>query len=1812
MHNPAVKDGALGSFDTGPLSWVLGEIREALQSSRAALFEAVEKGADAGTTLFNHANAYLQQAHGALQIVDVHGADLITEAAEEVLRAMTEGRVPATAENASLVGKIYQALIEYLEDLLAGAPQQPILLFPYYREVKEALGAQRIHAAEFLFPNFTNRLQTLSVSADESVTRASEDTDYSALRPRFERALLPVLKGTAIPAGMEEVGALRELIAEIEQTQKDNRLQDFWWVMHGFAEMAYEGQFTSDLYVKLVFARINLQIRQLAARSDFMSERLLKEALFLIACAESPTPLMREIRAVYQIDGQIPADYEKKRYGLIDPEVLGAARQGIEQAKKSWIEASTGNTQSIEELVQNINQLAEASSALHLPALAQVFSAIGSVLADGDAVMTNEQLALEMASSLLFAENALEHIRLLPADFSQKAEVLANRLRLLHSGQALADAETANMVPETQQRTVMKLASEMGANLRQVERILSDYFDDFSQSGILTEVKPILQQIEGGLALVEQEDARQAVEQIIKVVEGMRETSNDEPFSQKILEDIAHNVSALGFFLEMLAQHPDSVKGRFSFDPDAGIFHAHLVEAGDVRGTSFLSGNDAEAARNELEAVLGEGEGVSNARPAPLATALVAEPASAEFEEDDLLEVFISEAEEVLDYIKSTVSALQGASEDQEQFPTLRRSFHTLKGSSRMVGLTDFSQASASIEQVMNLWLSEMRDGTSDLYALLGKAAEELGLWVSDLKANGESRRTPQALTDAAERVKKGEEFLFVESVESVPAEFAEALADETAESGVERLELPQEMPEPVILDFAGEWDEESFDSIVLEDMAEPAEPGRAIDNIGLLQEQSNVIEFPLPAPAVMPDDGIKRIGNLQISMPLFNIYLAEADELIRYLSQDFAEWQHEPERPVIEKAIHVAHSLAGCSATVGFQSLQDVAHALEMFLLILEEQRTKMTNGEFSVLQQCVDSLKGMLAQVARDEMPSPDTELLQRLHEMQQRLSAHDAAEGESLRPKYVEEAVAENAPVFVQNEEPAPSVFEGQLGTVEAEAGLAHKDVLDPDLLPVFLEEGRDLLPQIGQALRAWQKSPSDFSIAPRILRHLHTTKGSARMAGAMGLGQHIHLLESRVENVLRTKSATPQVLEDLLSRHDHSMQLFALLEDPNEGTQVSPDAGDDFTAGGDAIQPGATGGTAAAVPRVRVRADILDRLVNQAGEVSIARSKIENEVETLRQSMFELTDNLARLRQQLREVEIQAETQIASRLAQTGDREFDPLEFDRFSRLQELTRMMTESVDDISSIQEGLVRTVDGATLDLENQSRLTRVLQEDLMQVRMIPFSSIAERLYQVTRQTAKETDKRVNLDIHGATVEVDRGVLEKMVGPLEHLLRNAIVHGIEDREQRRKVDKDETGELVVEVRQEGNEVVIQFSDDGRGLNLERIRARAEAVGMISPDREMTEAQLKELIFQTGFSTASEITELAGRGVGLDVVRAEVAALGGRVAIGESTGRGTRFTINLPLTMAVTSVVLLSTGGNTYAVPSILVEQVQHFRRDALANAHSSGSVTWLNESVPIFFLSALLGDTRATPMVQQYTPVVIIRSGTERVALHVDEILGNKEVVVKNIGPQLARMAGIAGATVLGSGDIVLILNPVPLAQRGMEGRLLPYSSILPAFGSETAKAEEIAFDQAQPGMTIGAGSPQEQLGVRKKNIVMVVDDSLTVRRVTQRFLTREGYQVVLAKDGIDALEQLQNVTPDVMLVDIEMPRMDGFDLTRNVRNDSRLRGIPIIMITSRSAAKHRNYAMDLGVNEYYGKPFQEEELLKSIDTFVHKEMTTS
>ena len=1722
------------SFDTGPLSWVIGEIRDALARASTSLREAAGRSPEAQPTLLLHAKTHLHQAHGALQMVDVEGVGVYTGAAEAVLDRFKDGQLPCTPDSVQVVLDAFGALGEYLDELLAGMPQQPARLFPYYRDMVERQGDAKVHPSDLLSLD-------LSALPELPAPDGSGEADIAACRIRFEKALLPYLKAEDDAGRQIHAADLFAAIAPIAAAQDAPRARLFWQAMHAFASVVADGQVESDLYIKQLFGQVNLQLRRLAKGEQDAPEAMLRDALFFIAAARAPGPEARALRQALGLDGAVPPDYAERRYGKLDPHALQEAREALARTKSDW-DRIAGEGKADAQVEHDFNdalaRLAGASEKLGAPALAQLLRELGRAASDSVQSGRDDQFGLEMAAAMLFVENGLDQLRQLPDDFSENAEAVGARLLALAAGETPPDAphwqgELARQIQQGQ--TVAVLASEVKAGLRQIEKLLDDYYDDPGKRQVLDQAAPILHQLQGAFAILDQDQAVLAVAHVEEAVRLLAASEADVTSQHASLHNIAQNIGALGFFADLLAQDSEAARGRFTFDLDKRLLRELPFEFVEAR---------AEA---------------------PVDTAPAPVESQADGVDAELLGIFIAEAQEVLAFVVETLPRAADEPGNQETLTLLRRSFHTLKGSSRMVDLEAFGATAAAIERVMNVWLADGRAANADLLALLAHAYAELDAWVAELAAGRTPDRDGAALIEAAARVQEGGPF--------------EPLADEP---------------------------------LVLDDIIEVP----ALDDIPLLDE-------PLDLPG---DDGVRRVGDLAIPQALHDVYLGETDTLCANLEQAFEALRRGPDGDAVQDAVTAAHTLAGTSATVGYTALRDLAHALESTLEKLAAPGAKLEDSQFDLFDATLSRMRTMLQVFTLGELAPGQPDLVEQLAALRERLASQQAAalygDADPALAKQLDalfaaayEQLLADPPAFEARQAPvvepkkavtdevddlfdsflddafaapeldqaAPQVKDADFVAVtpdeavlaEAEPepelapepepepelmGASYADEIDADLLPVFLEEAADLLPRIGHDLRQWQQEPGNTAIAQGMQRDLHTVKGSARMAGAMRLGQHAHELETQIENMVHAGTSTlpATAFDELLANYDAAMLLFEQLQQPAAG---APQAAPQAEAAAAPAEP-------ARSPLVRVRADILDRVVNQAGEVSITRSRLENQMGALKGSLGDFSDNVSRLRRQLREIEMQAESQIASRLSISGEREFDPLEFDRFTRLQELTRMLAESVDDVASFQESLARAVDGANDELASQARMTRDLQRDLVRVRMVPYASLSERLFRVARQTAKETDKRVNLDIRGGAVEIDRGVLEQMAAPFEHLLRNAIVHGIEPRAARQDAGKAETGELLVQVSQHGNEVMIVFGDDGAGLDLERIRAKALSAGLLAEGDEATDQDVAELIFEPGFSTADTLTELAGRGVGMDVVRSEAQALGGRVAVVSEPGQGARFTITLPLTLAVAQVVLVTAGGRTHAVPSTLVEQVQQVRELDLAAAIEAGSIVLGGETLALHALPGLLGeDEDDDALTQRSTPVLVLNGASRRIALRVDEVLGNREVVVKNIGPQLSRVPGIAGATVLGSGEIVLILDPLALAQQ-------PEAAV--------RVKKEVARQVKRP-------------------TIMVVDDSLTVRRVTQRLLEREGYRVQLAKDGVEALELMGQGAPDLMLVDIEMPRMDGFDLTRNVRGNEATRDIPIIMITSRTADKHRNVAMGLGVNAYYGKPYQEPVLLAAI-----------
>ncbi len=1467
--------------------------------------------------------------------------------------------------------------------------------------------------------------------------------------------------------------------------------------------------------------------------------------------------------------------------------------------------------------------------------------------------------------------------------------------------------------------------------------------------------------------------------------------------------------------------------------------------------------------------------------------------------DQELLDIFLEEATEVVATIRENLLTLTTSPHDKESLTTIRRGYHTLKGSGRMVGLNDLGEVAWSCEQVLNKWLKDEKPVSSSLTDFIKVTSDSFAEWVLALQAGGTANIDGSRINALAEQLKTDREPVMAIAVEAMPFVSEAASADVNMVNA--EVEAIADVADISIIVDADVDVARATDVLTIDDTAVPApfvaHDESAIDIVSPAPEITAKVEAdvvaesfaesatnneifaelptlpssPVQADATDVEDVEVAIGHVHLPMALFEIYLGESSQHVEMLDSEMATIEANVLAPVSHEFMRAAHTLTSSSRTTAFESIAEVASALEKWLTDAIELVPEFHTERIAETRAAIDALANMVLSLHMQEYPEPRPDIVESLVALRAQLkSGALAGQGTHIKmpvlsaaedntqlfmavetpeiiaseeselvvssveteidisalmdvpttvadqvapiviasasasieevttttdifdfavpddvlptiteptitePSLVAEIVNEDTSVvtldvteevaiertdspLLIDEQSAPEVIVEPINTALdpldifaiASAGAlaaattafvastpadvdatrhvsepvepaktnestftveesadsiiepvvpvepvvpieevaeeeffapaaktAHapvaqpspvpvvvaspvvtnfddafesgrdrravKDDVDIDLLPIFLEEAKEISPQVGDALRRWKATPLIHSPVGELARHLHTLKGSARMAGLMRLGELAHVMETRIINM--DKIDAPQAadfaeIDDRLDRFNIAIEslsagdLSPIIEIPIESV-LAADALSPLPAPMAAIAAAraeivAEGEKLEGRERIallRVNADLIDRFVNEAGELAIARSRVDLELQAFKKALHELNDNISRMKVQLREIEIGAESQIQSRIkdAETLGEQFDPLEFDRFSRMQELTRFMAESLNDVVTLQQSLAKNIDEADSAILQQGRLNRDLQQGLMSVRLVPLGNLQDRFYRLVRQTAKELDKKANLEFRGVRVEIDRSVLEKITAPFEHLLRNAVAHGLESPASRAASGKSEIGEISIDARQIGNEVILTMADDGAGLNFKRIREKAIEKGMLDANADFNEAQLTQFIFAAGFSTADSITQLAGRGVGMDVVRNEIVSLGGRIDITSSPGLGTTFTIALPLTLAVTQAVMVTVGEITYAIPSVMIEQVQEFKGKRYEPLLALNEIEWKGNKYPLRSMEVILGGKPKVSALR-HAFVILAKSGQQRAAVQVDNILGNREIVVKSIGPQLARIPGIAGATVMGSGQVVLIMNPVQLVFREATTITIEQQSTVARTGGplddsfantqSSSMTMDADMEQVVPsGMSLADAFKSSDTGfvvdhpVRANPLVMVVDDSLTVRKITSRMLTRENFEVATAKDGVDGLQQLQDIEPDIILLDIEMPRMDGFEFARNVRADPKTRHIPIIMITSRTADKHRNHAMELGVNEYMGKPYQEEQLLVMIRQYTRKQ----
>eukprot|EP00611_Tribonema_gayanum_P030125 TRINITY_DN827_c0_g1_i8.p1 TRINITY_DN827_c0_g1~~TRINITY_DN827_c0_g1_i8.p1 ORF type:complete len:1011 (-),score=255.06 TRINITY_DN827_c0_g1_i8:723-3689(-) len=919
-------------------------------------------------------------------------------------------------------------------------------------------------------------------------------------------------------------------------------------------------------------------------------------------------------------------------------------------------------------------------------------------------------------------------------------------------------------------------------------------------------------------------------------------------------------------------------------------------------------------------------------------------------------------------------------------------------------------------------------------------------------------------------------------------------------------------------------------------------------------------------------------------------------------------------------------HTLKGSAAIVNAVAISRLAAMLETALDA--RVRSELPSTALPLLDELVQQL-GWWVEAVADEEPVPE-EAADRYTARIATMHALPVVEA-APEPEVVAEAMPE--PVL----EPMPAL------AVEPEPEV------DAELQDIFLGEAQELLDALAVSSGLWGGVADDSRSLGSLRRGLHTLKGSARMAAAAAIGAVAHRLETMLERPADHPAATLvsafdngldglQRQLDALKNGEHlpaapvlaaidaalgiAAAPLVMLETPPEivleaappietavETIIETPEPIAFEAETQALShasatrrewlpelfwtPDEAENSAPASRResARVPVERLDAMLSQAGEIAIARARLDEHHVAIKTQLAETTQTLARIRDQLRQMDIETDAQIRARSSNRAavshepeDRyaaEFDALEMDRYSRMQELSRALAESVGDLGSLHGSIDEALGGAETLLQQQGRQTTELQQGLMSTLMVPFSRQEQRLTRVVRQTALENGRDAEPVYIGTEAELDRNVLERMTAPLEHLLRNAVVHGIEPPDVRLAAGKPARGSIEIKLSRDGSQLMVEVGDDGRGLDYPAIRRKAIERGLMSGRVEFADAALARFIFEPGFSTASRLTQDAGRGIGMDVVANQVRQLGGTLELRSEAGHGARFIVRLPLALAVSQALLVGIGTETFAIPLTSIEGVGRLPReqaDALL-ASANPQFRFADQDWRLRHLADFVDLPRTAAGDSRHVNAVLIRldatqsaGGDRLLALVVDRVMGNREIVSKGAGPQLGSVAGIGGATILADGRVAVILD-------------------LPT----------LVADRERRALLAGAGNPIDTRISDTRATVMVVDDSVTVRRVAERLLLRQGYRVLTAKDGVDAMAQLHSETPDAVLLDIEMPRADGFEVAAFIRKHARLSALPIVMVTSRSGEKHRARARQLGVDGYLTKPWQDEQLLSTL-----------
>jgi chemosensory pili system protein ChpA (sensor histidine kinase/response regulator) len=1807
---------------------VAKELATTLNDARASL-EGYAERSDQRALLEKCADQ-LHSAHGVLRLVEVYGAALLAEEMEHVARYLlsSDNDQKRQIDGLDALMRATVQLPTYLERVLSGGRDLALVLLPLLNDLRSVRGSPLLSEGTLLLLNLKS-----DQPAQPQAQRLGEQTISVAqwarrLRPRFQIGLLGYIRGERTVQNLEILAKVAEKLEQVATTQPVFQL---WWVTGAILEAVRANGLEGSATLKRLLGQADRQIKALyelgeAHYCEDPPVDLLNNLLYYVARATTGSGRIAAVRASFKLSELLPVDdsIEQERESLSAPSVklmrtvAAAIKEDLSKVKDVLdIFVRRGGGRS-DELAPQLELLKKISDTLGVLGLGELRQRVQEEIADlagivADGKTPPEESLIKVAGVLLSVEDSLDDqlVRLIlpPSADAPSADAPSDASPGAPPAPAHADQDQEfKLVSEA----VLRECIVNMARIKEAVSIAVQKPGDSSAQG-LDNVPQLLRGITAGLLMLGKGRAVELMEAIGAQVRRLIDPGAPAPDAIR-LERVADAIVSIEYYMETLQS------GRT--DPWYMLDNAEMClktledEAlSRVPNIGISSSEAAETIRlDPTETIALERTKRAHAATHPL-IAVEPEPVDPQF-----LELFIEEAKEEIASIQKSFPQWDQNPMDQDSLALMRRSFHTLKGSGRMVGARSIAEFGWAIENLLNRIIDKTLTRTPGMMTLMRSSVAALPQLVEQLETGRQSPVPTEALMARAFAYADGREAdqgtvtLTQEDTGytgSLPVSAAPAApAASAAAPARQRAAAPAAM-DPVL--------HEIFSKETSSHLAEIRD---------YLRKRTGQ-----PAPHDLPEPVYRAIHTLSGSSKM-----AEARHGIRIT---------EPLNKVMRKVFESGHGLSDS----GLATLGDAVRAIDNVISHINES-TAFFPEQPLLLSRLLEIEMDLDAAIARDAIDTSESAMVPAL--------VVAAREAGAAPPPVA--AAAEEVSAVPPEAAPAPAVEE-----------------FDHEIANIFSEEATELLEAAEVSLTAWNHDRKSKERVVELQRQLHTLKGGARMAGITAMGDLSHELETLVIQIdggsvagddhahavmqasldelarmrdfvskgtlpggatalivqirglampARIPAAAPQatpaapaavapppaasappaapaavsrpavpapVPSPVAARPAApaqptpvpppavaaSLDISASFDRPPEtaAAALNEDSSASLELSSAPVLPGRESVPAERVEMARVDADLLDTMLNNAGEVSIFRARLDQQVNSIDFNLAELARTVTRLKEQLRGLEMETEAQVLNRHQEVEPRrdDFDPLELDQYSSLQQYSRALAETSGDVASIQ-GLLETLTREAQNLlTQQSRVITELQNSLMRTRMVPFQRHVQRLTRLVRQAANDTGKRAELVVQGAAAELDRQMLERMVPPLEHMLRNAVVHGIEPAERRTALGKPDVGRISISLERDGAEVVIVVADDGAGINVRLIREKAVSLGLTDPQAKLTDEEAVQLILEPGFSTAGHVTQAAGRGVGMDVVATEVKKLGGGLFIDTTLGKGSRFTIRLPFTLAISQALIVRVGEEAYALPLATVEGVVRLPRN-IVSRHLGKDAPPFDYGGQKYRFQQLgsfvgLGATRL-PDADVSISVVLIRAGEHSTALVTDELVGSREIVVKSLGPQISGIRGIAGATILGDGRIVIILDMGSLVRS--EWRARP--------------TETTVMDQRD-----------------RRTFALVVDDSITVRRVTQRLLERNGMRVLTAKDGVDAVSLLQENLPDIILLDIEMPRMDGYEVAAHVRNDPRLKDIPIVMITSRVSEKHRARAIELGVDDYLGKPYQESQLLDAIEPLVNR-----